>query len=83
MFELEAAGGKPSDIMPILGWIFFKRERRVIEPLNGYLDINDRMFDQAKSAWTEGKVTDFHPSGVFVIICTVAVQQGSSVTFFP
>lgn len=59
LFETEGSNGLPSDIMPILGWIFFRKENIIRGSINSFMAINDKMFKEAKDSYTPGASRHF------------------------
>lgn len=57
-FESNTRSGLPSDIMPILRYVFYKQEgsaRAAFQKLQGIIDA---MFAQAKQTWSAGENPD-------------------------
>ena len=57
-FESNTRSGLPSDIMPILRYVFHKQERSAREAFQKLQDITETMFAQAKETWTAGEFPD-------------------------
>lgn len=53
-FETKAPNGFPSDILPILGYVFYKQETSAREAIKKAQEVTDEMFSQAKGSWTLG-----------------------------
>ena len=53
-FEEHSPNGFPSDILPILGWIFYKQEKRARMAIDCFMEITDKMFEQARKSWIKG-----------------------------
>lgn len=53
-FETKAPNGFPSDILPILGYVFYKQERSARKAIMDAQAVTDEMFRQAQESWTLG-----------------------------
>lgn len=62
-FETQSPNGLPSDILPILKYVFYKQEAAARGAVEKVISVTDKMFAQAKSTWTPGK--KFLPKGIF------------------
>ncbi|OQR76019.1 steroid 17-alpha-hydroxylase/17 [Tropilaelaps mercedesae] len=59
IFETEAPNGLPSDVMPILGWIFFRQENLVRKTIETFTSLTDRWFEAAKKSHQPGDTRHF------------------------
>ncbi|XP_028967188.1 steroid 17-alpha-hydroxylase/17,20 lyase [Galendromus occidentalis] len=58
-FEVNSPNGLPSDILPILRYLFPRQERAARGAILEVLDVTDEMFAKARATWTSGKSRHF------------------------
>lgn len=57
IFEKEAANGLPSDILPILGWVFYKQEGKVRKALTRSVGLIKQRFKEVAATFEPGQLT--------------------------
>lgn len=55
VFEVELGNSFPSDILPILKYIMYRKEQRGVEALTTFLNVFKKMYKKAASSFTPGE----------------------------
>lgn len=59
VFASALKSGLPSDILPLLRWVFYKKENAGRKALQNFLNMADKLFERSSSTYAPGMVVYF------------------------